>query len=269
MITGVPRSQEEGPAGPGSQMTAMMLTKGRYAARIAQTAGDLQAAQALRHLSFKGDALDEPALDRDPFDDICTHFLIEDCSTGGLVCCFRILPLGNGAEIDRSYSAQFYELSALTRFNGPMVEMGRFCVHPNLHDADILRVAWAAMTRYVDDNGVEMLFGCSSFKGTNAETYLDAFAMLKERYLAPRRWLPRVKAPSVFRFAQKLRLRTPDAKQAMLKMPPLLRTYLLMGGWVSDHAVVDRQMNTLHVFTGLEIGAIPPARKRLLRAVAQ
>ncbi len=52
-------------------------------------------------------------------------------------------------------------------------------------------------------------------------------------------------------------------------MPPLLRSYLLMGGWVSDHAVVDRQMNTLHVFTGLEISAIPAARKRLLRAVAQ
>jgi len=51
-------------------------------------------------------------------------------------------------------------------------------------------------------------------------------------------------------------------------MPPLLRTYLLMGGWVSDHAVVDGQMNTLHVFTGLEIAAIPPARARLLRAVA-
>jgi putative hemolysin len=53
----------------------------------------------------------------------------------------------------------------------------------------------------------------------------------------------------------------------MLRMPPLLRTYLMMGGWVSDHAVVDRQMNTLHVFTGLEIGAIPAARKRLLRAL--
>jgi putative hemolysin len=125
------------------------------------------------------------------------------------------------------------------------------------------------MTRYVDEHDVELLFGCSSFKGTDAEDYLDAFAMLKERHLAPRRWLPRVKAPSVFRFAQKLRLRQPDAKKAMLRMPPLLRTYLVMGGWVSDHAVVDRQMNTLHVFTGLEINAIPPARKRLLRAVAQ
>jgi len=40
-----------------------------------------------------------------------------------------------------------------------------------------------------------------------------------------------------------------------------------MGGWVSDHAVVDRQLKTLHVFTGLSIDAIPEARKRLLRGL--
>jgi putative hemolysin len=91
--------------------------------------------------------------------------------------------------------------------------------------------------------------------------------MLKERHLAPQRWLPRVKAPDVFRFARGLR-RKPDAKRAMLTMPPLLRSYLAMGGWVSDHAVVDRDLNTLHVFTGLEIRALPEARARLLRGVA-
>ena len=51
-------------------------------------------------------------------------------------------------------------------------------------------------------------------------------------------------------------------------MPPLLRSYLAMGGRVSDHAVVDRDLDTLHVFTGLEIGVIPPARARLMRAAA-
>jgi putative hemolysin len=112
-----------------------------------------------------------------------------------------------------------------------------------------------------------MLFGCSSFHGTDAQAYADAFAMLKERHLAPTRWLPQVKAPDVFRFARRLRQK-PDALRAMRTMPPLLRSYLAMGGWVSDHAVVDRDLNTLHVFTGLEIGAIPPARARALRAVA-
>ena len=42
----------------------------------------------------------------------------------------------------------------------------------------------------------------------------------------------------------------------------------MMGGWVSDHAVIDHQMNTLHVFTGLEIAAISEGRKRLLRGAA-
>jgi hypothetical protein len=50
-------------------------------------------------------------------------------------------------------------------------------------------------------------------------------------------------------------------------MPPLLRSYIGMGGWVSDHAVVDRTMNTLHVFTAVQTAAIPPARQRLLRAL--
>ena len=44
-------------------------------------------------------------------------------------------------------------------------------------------------------------------------------------------------------------------------------TYLAMGGWVSDHAVVDRDLHTLHVFTGVEIARIPAARARLLRAL--
>ena len=128
------------------------------------------------------------------------------------------------------------------------------------------RAAWGAMTSFVDSEGVEMLFGCSSFHGTDAESYADAFAMLSEKHIAPKRWLPRIKAPNVFRFAE--RLRKPDRVKALKTMPPLLKSYLTMGGWVSDHAVVDRDLNTLHVFTGLEIRAIPPARARALRAVA-
>lgn len=238
------------------------LTRGRYRARLAVTQGDVEAAQKLRSLCFA-----TRSADCDEFDDICTHVLVEDIGSDALVCCFRLLMLEGGADLDRCYSAQFYDLEGLRDFDGRMVEMGRFCIHPDSHDPDILRLAWGTMTRFVDAKGVQMLFGCSSFAGTETETYLDAFALLRQRHLAPKRWLPRVKAPDVFRFAAQLR-RKPDAKLAALRMPPLLRTYLMMGGWVSDHAVVDQQLNTLHVFTGLEIGAIPTGRKRLLRAVA-
>lgn len=241
------------------------LSRGRYVARMAAHAQDLRAIEELRRLAFVGAT--EGTLNKDAFDSLCVHFLVEDRDTGQLLCCFRALPLSGGVEIEGCYSAQFYELSALRTFEGAMVEVGRFCMHPDTSDPDILRVAWGALTSYVDENKIEMLFGCSSFSGTDTTDYVDAFAMLREAHLAPKHWLPKVKAPNVFRFAARLR-RKPDHKRALLHMPPLLRTYLLMGGWVSDHAVVDRQMNTLHVFTGLEIQAIPPARKRLLRAIA-
>jgi putative hemolysin len=251
----------------------VILRKGRHLVRLSETAEDLARAQRLRHHTFfatrHGAVPRADGQDADAFDAACRHVLVEETSTGRLVCCFRLLPLTDGTQIGQSYSAQFYELSALRGYPGRMAEMGRFCIHPaHAQDPDILRVAWAAMARIVDAEGVEMVFGCSSFEGIEADRYRDAFALLGERHLAPRRWLPRIKAPRVFPYALRLRGLRPDPKRALLTLPPLLRGYLALGGWVSDHAVVDCELNTLHVFTGLEIAAIPPARARSLRAAA-
>lgn len=243
----------------------LALTKGHYRARFAQDTQDLLAAKYLRRRAFTGD--DFAALEDDPFDAQCAHVLVFDQNSTELVCCFRLLHLQTGRDIERSYSEQYYGLSGLRDFTGPMIEIGRFCIDPLRADPDILRVAWGALTRFVDDNNIEMLFGCASFSGTDAQPYLDSFALLKQRHIAPVRWLPKIKAPEVFQFAAQMP-RRPDLKLAQQQMPPLLRSYLLMGGWVSDHAVVDQKMNTLHVFTGVEVKAIPPARKRLLRAIS-
>ena len=42
-----------------------------------------------------------------------------------------------------------------------------------------------------------------------------------------------------------------------------------MGGWLSDHAVEDRGLDTLHVFTCVEVEKVPTARAESLRAVAR
>jgi len=167
-----------------------MFAKGRYEVREAQSPADLRAAQALRQRAFHG----QPGLDVDAFDPLCRHILIEETATGRLVCCFRVLLLPDASHIKHSYSAQFYDLSALTGFPGPLLEMGRFCVDPDSRDPDVLRLAWGALTRFVDAHGVTLLFGCASFVGTEHAPYDDAFAVLKARHLAPRRWLPQIKA---------------------------------------------------------------------------
>jgi putative hemolysin len=255
-----------------------IFRSGKYKARMATTEADVIRCQQLRYLAFIEErglgrsgiearigAGKTARLDHDEFDPLCHHLMIEETRTGKLVCCFRMLPLNDGSEISRCYSAKYYELSKLAAYPGRMVEMGRFCIHPAHRDLNILRLAWAAMSRFIDREGVDLLFGCSSFHGVDAEAYMDAFALLKEKHLAPKRWLPRVKAPNVFRFARKLKPKRPDMKLALRCMPPLLRSYLVMGGWVSDHAVIDNELNTLHVFTGVEINRVPPKRARLLR----
>lgn len=251
----------------------LALRTGRFVARIARSDDDLRAAQRLRHLSFidmrPGSQPRPDGLDADRFDADCHHVLIEEEASGEPVCCFRLLLLESGDEIARSYSAQFYELSGLRDHRGRLAELGRFCIHPDrAGDPDILRLAWAAMARIVDAAQVELLFGCASFEGTDAARHHDAFVLLKERHIAPRRWLPRIKAPKVFPFARRLRDVRANPRSGLAALPPLLRSYLAMGGWVSDHAVVDPDLNTLHVFTGLEIRAIPAARARWLRATA-
>lgn len=244
------------------------LSKGRYRAFFTTDERQVARAQALRARAFVGVNASGEGRDVDAFDARCQHVLIEDAASGALVCCFRLLLISEASDVRESYSAQYYELSALEYYRGNMVEMGRFCIDPDLKDPDIQRIAWAAMTQLIDGEGIALLFGCSSFRGTDAEAYRDVFAQLAGRYLAPPSLMPGVKAEEVVPFARDLTGWRPDPRKAALTMPTLLRSYLTLGGWVSDHAVVDRHLGTLHVFTGLEVEGIPESRKRLMRAMA-
>ncbi len=234
----------------------------KYAARIAKSVADLRRVQALRAEVFRGGKSDADSTDLR-----CTHILIEENGTGRAVCVFRLQAFESGAKIGQSYAATLYDLTRLQSYEGKLLEIGRFCIDPRDQDPDILRLAWAVLAAYVDQNRIGLLFGCSSFSGANPKAHLEAFTRLKARHLAPRRFSPEIKAPEVFRFS---RLETmPNESNGQIAQPPLLRSYLSMGAWVSDHAVLDRDLGTMHVFTGLEIAAIPARRKRLLRAAGR
>mgnify|MGYP001999546789 FL=1 len=237
----------------------------RYRARFASTQREVLAAQALRYQCFN--LLNKVELDVDDFDTICQHVLIENLETNKLICCYRILNFENGKNISSSYSAQFYDLKSIESYSKPMIEVGRFCIDPEVNDPSVVLTAWAALAQIVAQSRTELLFGCSSFEGIDKRKYVDSFALLRERYIAPVHWRPRIKSAKVFFYSKDLNFKV-DKKKALLNMPPLLKTYLSMGAWVSDHAVVDLNMKTLHLFTGMEISKIPKSRKQFLLNLA-
>ncbi|MEM6610325.1 MAG: GNAT family N-acyltransferase [Pseudomonadota bacterium] len=244
----------------------ILLARGGYRARLAQSPEDVSAGLELRSAAFR-----DGAGDCDAFDAACDHALIETEADGRLVGYFRLLPLGDGRAVDQSYSAQFYGLSGLASYRGNMLELGRFCIDPSActtaqSSADVLRMTWAALAAYVDRKEARMIFGCSSFEGMSVAPYRPAFGLLRDRYIGPAAWRPVQKAAEVVHF-DALAPEKPDFKAARSSLPPLLQSYLAMGGWVSDHAVIDRDLGTLHVFTALEIGSMPPARLAVLRAL--
>ena len=237
----------------------------RYRARFASSQREVLAAQALRYQCFN--LLNKVELDVDDFDTICQHVLIENLETNKLICCYRILNFDNGKNISSSYSAQFYDLKSIESYSKPMIEVGRFCIDPEVNDPSVVLTAWAALAQIVAQSRTELLFGCSSFEGIDKRKYVDSFALLRERYIAPVHWRPRIKSAKVFCYSKDLKCKV-DKKKALINMPPLLKTYLSMGAWVSDHAVVDLNMKTLHLFTGMEISKIPKSRKQFLLNLA-
>ena len=224
------------------------ISSGRYGTRFASSPADVLACQRLRHLCF----FDVPGVDADAFDQVARHVMVTDQSDR-LVATMRLL---DGVE---GYVARFYDLSGLAALDQPMLEVGRFCIAPDVLDADVLRVAWGALAGYVEALGVQVLYGCASFRGTDPAVYGRALTRLL-RYQGPDYLRPITRCEA--------RALADCKSDGSGPLPPLLRTYLAMGGWVGNDLLVDHEMQTMHVFICLEVAKIPAARDRALRALA-
>ena len=229
-------------------------------ARLAHGRVDLARVMAFRRAAFPHHGPEEDAQDA-----LSAHVMVEGADR--MLGYFRAMAFGWGAGLDQGYAARFYDVGPLSGYAKPIVEIGRFCVAPGGVHPDVLRLAWGAVTRIVDEAQAGLLVGCTSFRGADWKAHRAGLALLAEGHLGPIEHRPGRKAEEVVDFPT-LAGPVVDRRASLAALPPLLRTYLGMGGWVSDHAVVDRELDTLHVFTCVEVDRVPAARAASLRAVA-
>ena len=234
----------------------IVLQRSGLVARFAVEAADFSAMRALRDRAFPAQA----GL-ADPFDARCRHLLVEG-RNGTLLLALRLMILPQGADPARCYSAEFYDLRPLAALEGAALEIGRLCLAPGAPEAwEALRLAWAALSRIADEEGAERLFGCASFQGGDPEAHRAALAVLAGARLIALPHHPEAERVSFAGLAA-------DVSPDPAGLPPLLRFYLSLGAQTSDHAVRDRQLDTLHVLTLVERADMPMARGRSLRAMS-
>ena len=222
----------------------------RYRIEFGQSHTNRLKAQKFRQKVFRDS---ENGLDEDKFDAKSDHCLIFDKkSNDRLVLVFRLRIFSNMEDILCSYSAQHYDLTKLSTLPFKPMEVGRLCIDQKVSDPFLLLCAFKYLSSLVSRHQIDLIFGCTSFSGADNPKHLEALNSLEINQLADPKFPIKKKSSSTVDI-KKQSNGSHENKTAKNCLPPLLKFYLKLGGKVSDHAVIDRDLDTLHVFTYVDL----------------
>ena len=233
------------------------LRAGNLGVRIAASSGEIDAVQALRFRVFyreMGAVADAPTAasgrDRDAFDQVADHLLVVDHDLGhgpqNVIGTYRLIRREAAERIGRFYSADEYDIATLTAFPGRVLELGRSCVDAAYRSRAAMQLLWRGIAAYVFHYDIELMFGCASLPGTDPEALAAPLSYLHYHRLAPPHLRPRALE---HRYVEMRRLEADafDPARTLSALPPLIKGYLRLGGFVGDGAVIDEQFNTTDV----------------------
>ncbi|MFL1461650.1 GNAT family N-acetyltransferase [Roseococcus sp. DSY-14] len=238
-------------------MTFAELRAGNLGVRLARDGAEVRAAQRLRAEVFFGEmgatpdaAARESGLDADAFDAVADHLLVLDHDRGdgpeAVVGTYRLIRREAAARLGRFYSEDEYDIGPVTAFPGEVLELGRSCTHAGYRTRGTLQLLWGGIAAYVFQHRIALMFGCASLPGTDLDANAAPLSYLHQHHLAPEALRPRA-LPGRFESMDRLPPGAFDAKRALLDLPPLIKGYLRLGGFVGEGAVVDHAFNTTDV----------------------
>ena len=222
----------------------------RYRIEFGQSEANRVKAQKFRQKVFRASQV---GLDEDKFDSISEHCLIFDKkSNDKLVLVLRLRTFSSMEDILNSYPARYYDLTKLSALRVRPMEIGRLCVDQHTRDPLLLLVAFKYIQSIVSSREINFIFGCTSFAGADNPQHLAALNSLEKNQIASSSFAIKRKSSKVLDIKKNF-IRARESKKANNFLPPLLRFYLSLGGRVSDHAVIDKDLDTLHVFTYVDL----------------
>lgn len=233
------------------------LRAGSLGVRLATSAAEIDAVQALRYRVFYRElgAKADPATaagerDKDDYDAVADHLLVVDHEIGpgpeGIVGTYRLIPREAAAKVGRFYSADEYDITTMLVFPGRILELGRSCVALAYRNRAVMQLLWRGIAAYIFRHKIDLMFGCASLPGIDPDALALELSYLHANHLAP----PALRLRALpHRYVEMARIDplSIDPRRAINALPPLIKGYLRLGGFIGDGAVIDAQFNTTDV----------------------
>ena len=252
-------------------LTADILGRlGSLEVRLARSAADVRRAQRLRFKVFYTEMSAVAAApvklarrDIDPFDAVCDHLLVVDHAVPtesgrpGVVGTYRLLRQDMAERHAGFYSAAEFDIGTLIgrHRDQKFLELGRSCVLPAYRNKRTVELLWHGIWSYVLQHRVDVMIGCASLDGIDADKLALPLSFLHHFARAPEPW--RTSAlPRRYVAMDRIAKAAIDRKAALHALPPLIKGYLRLGAGIGDGAVTDRQFGTTDVLIVLPVSAI-------------
>lgn len=245
----------------------LSLTLGNLEVRLARSEEDLRAAQRLRYQVFYEEMGANPTArvrdteyDQDEFDAFCDHLLVIDRTLEKgqqVVGTYRLLRRSMADKIGKFYTASEYDISTLLSFPGEILELGRSCVKNSYRTRPTMQLLWRGIGAYATLYGIDLMFGCASFPGIDIEALKKPLSYLHYYHLAPKEIrpiaLPHKKGD--FIFEEKIKI-PKNLQEGLALLPPLIKGYIRVGGFIGEGAVIDTDFNTTDVCIVLQMNRV-------------
>ncbi len=226
---------------------------GKVFLKLAETPDELLKAQKLRHFVFfdepKGATEISGAVDKDEFDDKCEHLLVVDDSNAAdpkVVGTYRLLRQTGDKKVDKFYTEGEFDITKLKNSGLNIMELGRSCIHPDYRDGKVIQLLWSGIGAYIMHHQIAYLFGCASFFGENPKEFSVPISFLMQKHGAPANICPTAR-PEVAAKFDFIPIDQIDKKEALAKLPSLLKGYIRTGCMVGNGAVIDNFCKTVDV----------------------
>ena len=243
---------------PTSSAEIVKVVAGDFEVRLAENAAEIDAAQALRYRVFYEEMKARPTpdvaarrRDFDAFDQVCDHLLVLDRrrgdGPGGIVGTYRLIRRSAAARMGRFYSSAEFDIQPMIDFPGEVLELGRSCIERDARNTATMQMLWRGIALYAFHYNIQVMFGCASLPGTDPSQHGLPLSYLYHHHLAP----PEIRVRALASRYVKMDTLAPEdygARKELARVPPLIKGYLRLGGFVGNGAVIDSEFNTTDVF---------------------